>query len=151
MPKKDENKEIRQPRVKVSRAVLTDEGFERRTVRTQSADCIGCHDEPGAEYAEGHIPVTLVTKAEAEKASRGSFDVRCPACRDEHDNRKRNAKHILKLRESIRTIDEVLAEKSKLGLNSDQVKVLQNERSYCADEIGKAFSSPEEAAQFINQ
>lgn len=151
MSKKTENKENRKPRVKVSRAVLNDEGFDKKSVRTKSADCVGCDDKPGAEYADRHIPVTLVTEAEAEKASNGTFSVRCPACKDEYLNRKKNAKHILKLRESIRKIDEVLVEKSKLGLNEGQVGILQDERKYCTDEIGKAFGTPEEANEFINQ
>ncbi len=147
-----ENGQMRgEPRVKISRTVLNEEGPKKKNLQIKHAPCEGCGDEPGIEFAEGHVDTTLVTENESNKSEKGKLIIRCKACQNEFDNRKKNSKTILDLRESIWKIDEVLASSSDYGLTSDQVKTLNKEREYCVGEIRKAFATEEEVQEFIGQ
>ena len=82
------------PRVAISKAVLLDEGLDKKAVRRELAECVGCGDEANTETAEGHMKTTLVTDRELKQSQDGKVLIRCAACKNEHDTRKRNAKKV---------------------------------------------------------
>ncbi len=137
------------PRVAISKAVLLDEGLDKKAVRRELAECVGCGDEANTETAEGHMKTTLVTDRELKQSQDGKVLIRCAACKNEHDTRKRNAKKVCEHKESIRKIDDLLKQTKELKLNEAQVKLLEGERVFCVGEVKKGFTTEQEAMEFI--
>jgi len=148
MTKKETTKE--KPKVAISKAVLNEAGPKKKAIRNQPANCVGCGDEPGTEFADGHMAITLVTETQLKSSNDGKLHIRCKPCENEFNNRKKNSKTIIALRDSIWKIDEVLASAQEYELTPDQVKLLREERNYCVGEIQKGFATEKETQEFIN-
>jgi len=150
MTKKETTTKKPKAKVAISREILNEAGPKKKAIRNQPAECVGCGDKPNTEFAEGHMALTLVTENELNRSKEGKFTVRCMACKNEFDNRKKNSKTLIALRDSIWKIDEVLAAGQEYELTTDQVNMLQKERNYCVGEIQKGFATEKEAQDFIN-
>ena len=149
MSKKETIEKESKAKVSISREILNEAGPKNKAIRNQPAECVGCGDKPNTEFAEGHMALTLVTENQLDRSNEGKFAVRCMACKNEFDNRKKNSKTLISLRDSIWKIDEVLAASQEYELTTDQVNTLQKERKYCIGEIQKGFATEKEAQDFI--
>lgn len=137
------------PRVPISEAVLRDEALDKKAVRRELAECQGCDDKADTETAKGHMKTTLVSERELKQSQDGKALIRCAACKNEHDARKRNAKKALDFKESIHKIDDLLKQTKELKLTDAQVKLLNEERDFCVGEVKKCFATDQKALEFI--